>query len=74
MSGFESLQIYDGGSKYSDLIKNMTGIHRNTKVSIPRNQMFVVFETSSIVSKRGFNASILENGIQYNIPYHKVFF
>ena len=59
--GFNSLKVYDGGSKHSDLIKSITGTDRNFKVSIPRNQMFVVYETTS--SKGGFNASILENSI-----------
>ena len=41
----------------------MTGTYRNTKVSIPGNQMLVVFETTSTVAKGGFKASILENSI-----------
>ena len=61
--GFDSIKIYDGGSKNSDLIESMTGTHRNTKVSIPGNQMLVVFETSSTLAKRGFKASIIENSI-----------
>ena len=65
MSGHDYLRVYDGGSKDSDLIKSMTGTYRNTKVSVPGNQMFVEFETTtrSTVVKRGFNASILENSI-----------
>ena len=63
MSKHDYLRVYDGGSKYSDLIKSMTGTYRSTKVSSPRNQMFIEFETTSIVAKRGFNASILENSI-----------
>ena len=61
MSGFDSLKVYDGGSKYSDLIKSMTGVYKNAKVSGPRNQIFVNFETSSSVARRGFEASIHEN-------------
>ena len=67
MSGHDYLRVYDGGSKYSDLIKNITGTYRYTKISSPRNQMFIEFETASIVAKRGFNASILENSIWYRI-------
>ena len=62
-SGYDYLKVYDGGSNYSDLIENMTGSYRNTKVSSPRNQMFIEFQTTSTVAKRGFNASILENSI-----------
>ena len=39
----------------------MTGVYNNIKVSGPRNQIFVNFETSSSVAKRGFEASIYEN-------------
>ena len=39
----------------------MTGTYKDKKVSIPRNQMFVTFETSSTLEKRGFKASILKN-------------
>ena len=62
-SEFDYLKIYDGGSKHSDLIKSLTGSYNDLTVSIPRNQMFIAFETSSTVAKRGFNAAILENGI-----------
>ena len=61
----DNLKVYDGGSNHSDLIKKLTGTYRNTKVSSPRNQVFIEFETTSIVAKRGFNASILENSIWY---------
>ena len=62
-SGYDSIKVYDGGNKNSDLIKSMTGTYRNKKVSVPRNQMLVVFETTSTHAKRGFKASILENSI-----------
>ena len=47
---------------YSDLVKSMTGIYKNTKISIPGNQMFIIFETASTIAKKGFNASITNNG------------
>ena len=47
----------------------MTGTYSHTKVSIPRNQMFIEFETSSKIGKRGFKASILEKSIEHN-NYH----
>ena len=52
----------------------MTGTYKNTKVSIPRSQMFVVFETTSTVAKRRFKASVLENSIWYNNSYQKIIF
>ena len=57
-SGFEYLKIYEGGSEYADLVKNITGIHAQTNVSVPGNQMFVKFETSSKVARKGFRAYI----------------
>ena len=63
MSGHDYLRVYDGGSKYSDLIKSFTGTYRTAKVSSPRNQMFIEFDTTSIVAKRGFEALIHKNSI-----------
>ena len=44
----------------------MTGTYSNKRISIPGNQMFIVYETSSSDSKMGFMASIHENGIYRN--------
>ena len=41
----------------------MTGICKNTKVSGARNQIFVDFETNSLVARKGFEASIHEKSI-----------
>ena len=49
-------------------------MNENEKVSCPRNQMFVAFEASSTVAKRRFKASIIENSIQYDNSFHKVYF
>ena len=69
----EYLQIYDGGSKYSDLIANITAdTHNQTELVSMHNQMFVTFTTSTILTKRGgFRASIKKNGIKisYTLPY-----
>ena len=66
----DNLKVYDGGSSHSDLIKNMTGTYsRNTKVSSPRNQMFIEFNTTSIVDKIGFKTSILENSTCYQTVF-----
>ena len=61
MSGHDYIRVYDGGSNHSDLIKSMTGTYGYTKISSPRNQMFIEFETSSSVARRGFEAYIYEN-------------
>ena len=54
--------IYEGGSEYADLVRNFTGNHTHTKVSVPGNQMFVKFETSSTVTRKGFKAFIHKIG------------
>ena len=41
----------------------MTGIHKQTNVSVPGNQMFVKFEKSSTVASKGFMAFIYRIGI-----------
>ena len=65
-SGFDYLEIYDGGSEYSDLMANMTGMHNQTKISVPGNQMFITFESNSTTfAKKGFRAFIDKIGIQY---------
>ena len=57
------MEIYNGGSENADLVKNMTGLHKQTTVSIPGNQVFVKFETSPIVTRKGFMAFIYIIGI-----------
>ena len=59
---FEYIKIYDGGSEYADIVENITGIHKQTTVSIPGNQMFVKYETSSNVARKGFRAFIQKIG------------
>ena len=62
MNEFEYINIYEGGSEYADLVKSITGIHNQTKVSVPGNQMLVKFETSSKSSSKGFRAFIHKIG------------
>ena len=60
----EFLMVYDGGSEYSDLIANITSANLSqTEISSTRNQMFITFETSLTVTKRGFRAKIDKIGI-----------
>ena len=63
-SGLEFIEIYGGGSEYADLVKSFTGIHKQAKVSVPGNQIFVKYEISSTVARRkGFTAFIQRIGI-----------
>ena len=42
------LTIYDGGSKHTDIIRSLSGAMNDTKISTPRNQLFVVLDTDGI--------------------------
>ena len=56
------MEIYEGGNEYADLVRNFTTSHKQTKVSVPGNQMFVKFESSSAVTSKGFTAFIHKIG------------
>ena len=38
--------IYDGGSEQAEMIGNLNGEINDTKISTPRNQIFVVLHTN----------------------------
>ena len=40
------LTIYDGGSEHAEIIGNLNGAMNGTKMSTPRNQIFVVLDTN----------------------------
>ena len=40
------LSIYDGGSEHAEIIGNLNGAMNDTKMSTPRNQIFVVLDTN----------------------------
>ena len=43
---------------------NMTGMHNQTKISVPGNQMFITFESNSTAfAKKGFKAFIDKIGM-----------
>ena len=50
--------IYDGGSEHAEIIGNLNGAMNNTKITTPRNQIFVVLDTNG-----KNNASIRLNAI-----------
>ena len=49
------------------MVENATGIMNDTKISIPGNQMFVVFHTNEEIVRKGFHALIMEGKISRNI-------
>ena len=63
-----------GPKNVSVLNEIMTGTHKNRKISSPRNQMFVTFETSSTLDIKGFKASVIEKSIHSNNSHHKGIF
>ena len=38
--------IYDGGSEHAEIIGNLNGAMNNTKITTPRNQIFVILDTN----------------------------
>ena len=55
------LDIYNGGSDDSEMVAKLTGAMNDTTISIPGNQMFVVFKTNNEIVRKGFHALILES-------------
>ena len=41
-----SLMIFDGGSEEAEMIGNLTRVINGTKISTPRNQIYVVLNTN----------------------------
>ena len=58
------LSIHNGGSDDSEMVANLTGQMNDTKISIPGNQMFLVFKTNNELVCKGFHALILESKIR----------
>ena len=55
------LSIHNGGSDDSEMVANLTGQMNDTKISIPGNQMFLVFKTNHEIVSKGFHALIMES-------------
>ena len=64
------MEIFEGGNDNAHLVRNITGIPKQTKIAVPGNQMFVRFETNPAETNSigtGFNASIqrIDDKCQY---------
>ena len=56
------LRIYDGGSEQAEIIKTLNTAINNTKISTPRNQLFVVFNTNgNNAANIRLNVAIIES-------------
>ena len=56
------LRIYDGGSEQAEIIKTLNTAINNTKISTPRNQLFVVFTTNgNNAANIRLNVAIIES-------------
>ena len=62
--GQDYIKIYDGGSQYSEVVENLSGIYNQTKVLVPSNQVFISFEVNSKIDNenKDFMAYIIEKG------------
>ena len=55
------LSIHNGGSDDSEMVTKLTGTISDTTISIPGNQMFLVFHTNEDIVRKGFHALIMES-------------
>ena len=56
------LTIYDGGSEQSEIIGNLNEAMNETKISTPRNQIFVVLDTiGKINASIRLNATVIKS-------------
>ena len=55
------LMIYDGGSEQAEMIDNLNGAINDTKISTPRNQVFVVLHTNGKNAKIQLNATVIKS-------------
>ena len=53
--------IYDGGSEQAEMIDNLNGAINDTKISTPRNQVFVVLHTNGKNAKIQLNATVTKS-------------
>ena len=60
--------IYDGGNEYAEIIGNLNGAMNNTKISTPRNQIFVVLDKNrKNNSSIRLNATVFKSKLLYII-------
>ena len=55
------LTIYDGGSEHAEVIGNLNGAMNGTKISTPRNQIFVVLHTNGNNASIRLNATLIKS-------------
>ena len=55
------LSIHNGGSDNSEMVVKLSGQMYDTEISIPGNQMFVIFQTNDEIVYKGFHALIIES-------------
>ena len=54
--------IYDGGSEQAEIVGNLNEAINDTKISTPRNQIFVVLDTNGNNNARvQLNATIIKS-------------
>ena len=55
------LMIYDGGREQAEIIGNLNGEIIDTKISSPRNQVFVVLHTNGKNASIRLNATVIKS-------------
>ena len=54
------LIIYDGGSEQAEIIDSLNGTMNSTKISTPRNQIFVVLNSNGKNTSIQLNATVMK--------------
>ena len=63
--------IYDGGSEHAEIIGNLTSAITDTKISTPRNQIFIVLDKNGKNnSSIRLNATVFKSKLY--LPYMKL--
>ena len=55
------LTIYEGGSEQAEIINTLNGAMNDTKISTPRNQIFVTISTNGKNASIRLNAAVIES-------------
>ena len=55
------LTIYDGGSEQAEMIGNLNEAINDTKISTPRNQIFLVLHTNGNNASIRLNATVIKS-------------
>ena len=63
------LKIYDGGSEQAEMIANLNEAMNGTKISTPRNQIYVLLDANGNNGSIRLNAAVIESKFDTLVLY-----